>query len=41
MLPIESAEAARLAHKRRTPFTSGTAWLRVNEFGVPSIEFSR
>ena len=41
VLPIDAAEAARLAHKRRTPFTSGTAWLRVNEFGVPSIEFSR
>ena len=41
VLPIDAAEAARLAHKRRTPFTSGTAWLRVNEFGVPSIEFTR
>ena len=41
VLSIDAAEAARLARKRRTPFTSGTAWLRVNEFGVPSIEFSR
>ena len=41
VLPIDAAEAARLAHKRHTPFTSGTAWLRVNEFGVPSIELSR
>ena len=25
----DAAEAARLARKRRTPFTSGTAWLRL------------
>ena len=31
VLFIDAAEAARLARKRRTPFTSGTAWLRVNE----------